>query len=316
MIGMYEVSVEGARRMLRVLGFDAERSNVRSAKVLLSLLGLKPGDRWADATNEMRGVTPLMDHVAQHWGTEYAPNSRETVRRFTLHQFVDAGLVEYNHDEPGRAVNSPKANYRIAPAALAVIAQWGTSAFEDLMEAYLLDLPGQLAAYAASREMHRIPVTLPDGSHVMLSPGGQNVLLRDMVEQFCPRFTPGGLVLYLGDADSRLATFDESALAALGVRVDYHGKLPDLVVWLPDRDWLVLMEAASSHGPVDSKRCAELKVLFAGAKPGLVFVSCFPSRAEMRKYLAVLAWETEAWCADSPDHMVHFDGERFLGPYA
>jgi len=97
--------------------------------------------------------------------------------------------------------------------------------------------------------------------------------------------------------------------------VNHHGKLPDLVVYLPDKDWLVLLEAASSHGPVDAKRHAELKALFAGASPGLVFVSCFPSRAEMRKYLAAVAWETEVWCADAPDHMVHFNGERLLGPY-
>lgn len=98
--------------------------------------------------------------------------------------------------------------------------------------------------------------------------------------------------------------------------MDHHGKLPDLVVYMADRDWLVLMEAASSHGPVDSKRSAELAALFANARPGLVYVSCFPSRAEMRRYLAVLAWETDVWCADNPDHMIHFNGYQFLGPYA
>ncbi|WP_448073740.1 BsuBI/PstI family type II restriction endonuclease [Georgenia yuyongxinii] len=300
--------------MLRALGFDAERSNERSALVLLALLGLRPGEHWKNATNATHGVTPIMEHV-RAWGTSWAPNTRETVRRQTLHQFVDAGLVEYNHDRPDRPVNSPKANYRVSPAALSVIKQWGESTLEDALAAYLLALPGQVEAYRAAREMHRIPITLPDGSTVTLSPGGQNVLLADMVEEFCPRWTPGGRVLYLGDADSKLATFDEAQLSELGVTVDHHGKLPDLVVWMPDRNWLVLMEAASSHGPVDSKRHAELSAMFAEATPGLVFVSCFPSRAEMRKYLAALAWETEAWCADNPDHLIHFNGERFLGPY-
>ena len=308
-------TVDGARSMLRAFGFDAERTNGRAAMVLLSLLGLKPGDPWTSAANNAYGTHALMDHVARHWGTTWAPNTRETVRRFTLHQFVAAGLVEYNHDDPTRAVNSPKANYRVSPGALAVITEWGASAAEGTLKAYLLALPGQIAAYAAARDMNRIPVTLPDGQAVTLSPGGQNMLLAEMVHEFCPRFTPGGEVLYLGDADSKLATFDEAALAALGVTVDHHGKLPDLVVRMEDRGWLVLMEAASSHGPVDSKRHAELKHLFAGCTAGLVFVSCFPSRAAMRKYLAVLAWETEAWCSDNPDHMVHFNGSRFLGPY-
>ena len=249
------------------------------------------------------------------WGTNWAPNTRETVRRFTLHQFVAAGVVEYNHDRPDRPVNSPRANYRVSPDALDVIRAWGTDDGEDLLAEYLIELPGQVEAYRAARDMHRIPVTLPRGEVVTLSPGGQNVLLRDMVEQFCPRFTPGGEVLYLGDADSKLALFDEEQLAALGVTVDHHGKLPDLVVWLPRRGWLVLAEAASSHGPVDAKRHAELQYLFRHSTAGLVFVSCFPDRAVMRSYLSALAWETEAWCASDPDHMIHFNGERFLGPY-
>nr|WP_281366497.1 BsuBI/PstI family type II restriction endonuclease [Nocardioides thalensis] len=163
--------------------------------------------------------------------------------------------------------------------------------------------------------MNRIPVTLPDGKPFTLSPGGQNVLIKQMLEEFCPQFTPGGEVLYVGDADDKWAHFEQQRLGALGVTVNQHGKMPDLVVYLPDRDWLVLMEAASSHGPVDSKRHGELAVLFEDATPGLVYISCFPDRREMRKYLHVIAWETDVWCAEDPTHLIHFNGERFLGPY-
>jgi BsuBI/PstI restriction endonuclease domain/BsuBI/PstI restriction endonuclease HTH domain len=306
--------VAGARTLLRAFGFDAEQSNERSALVLLVLLGLRPGESWDASSNDAYGVTPIMDR-ARLWGRTWAPNTRETVRRFSLHQFVASGLVEYNHDRPDRPVNSPRANYRVSPAALRVIRAWGTGDGPYLMAEYLVRQPGQVEAYRMARELERIPVTLPGGEMITLSPGGQNVLIRDMVEEFCPRFTPGGQVLYLGDADSKLALFDERQLAALGVAVDHHGKLPDLVVWLPRRGWIVLAEAASSHGPVDAKRHAELKTLFAGTSYGLVFVSCFPNRAVMRSYLSALAWETEAWCASAPDHLIHFNGDRFLGPY-
>ncbi|QIM23150.1 deoxyribonuclease [Phycicoccus sp. HDW14] len=136
-----------------------------------------------------------------------------------------------------------------------------------------------------------------------------------MIDEFCPQFTPGGEVLYVGDADKKWAHFERERLAELAVTVNQHGKMPDLVVYLPDRDWLVLMEAASSHGPVDAKRHGELSVLFEDASPGLVYISCFPDRREMRKYLHRIAWETDVWCADDPTHLIHFDGERFLGPY-
>ena len=170
-------------------------------------------------------------------------------------------------------------------------------------------------AYAAEREHSLIPVTLLDGTEIRLTAGGQNVLIRDILEQFCPRWTPGGRVLYIGDAGRGSPVFDREGFAEDGIVLDKHGKLPDLVVNLPSRDWLVLIEAANSHGPVDAKRHAELEALFADSRAGLVYVSCFTSRGEMRKYLADIAWETEVWCADHPGHLIHFDGERFLGPY-
>lgn len=307
--------VQQARDVLSALGFDKARSNERSALTLLSLLGLRPGNSWADATRDPRGVTPLMNWMAEHLGKHYAPNTREKVRRYTLHQFVDAALVILNPDDPSRPVNSKNTVYQVDESAFALLRKFGTPAWDKNLPLYLEQRPGQQAAYAAAREQTMIPVTLPDGAEIKLTPGGQNLLIRDILEQFCPRWTPGGRVLYVGDAGKSTPIYDIEGFAQYGVALDKHGKLPDLVVNLPSRDWFVLIEAASSHGPVDSKRHAELKALFAGSLAGLVYVSCFTSRREMRKYLADIAWETEVWCADNPTHLIHFNGERFLGPY-
>jgi hypothetical protein len=308
--------VEDARIVLETLGMDAERSNERSALVLLALLRLAPSESWVEAANPMLGTRAIMDFIRDEYGKDYAPNTRETVRRFTLHQFVEAQLVVQNPDQPQRPVNSPKWNYQVTAEALEVLRAYGTDYWQLAVDQYLAELPGLKARYAAAREMDRIPLTLPDGSTFTLTPGGQNVLLKAMVEDFCPRFTPGGQVLYIGDAGDKWALFEREALATLNVKVNEHGKMPDLVIYMPDRNWLVLLEAASSHGPVDSKRQAELADLFAESTAGLVYVSCFPDRAEFRKYVDKVAWESEVWCADHPTHMIHYNGERFLGPYA
>jgi hypothetical protein len=307
--------VENARIVLETLGMDAERSNERSGLVLLALAGLRPGERWDQAVNPMLGTRAIMDFIRDEYGKEYAPNTREIVRRFTLHQFVEAQLVVQNPDQPTRPVNSPKWNYQITSEALEVLRAYDTDAWTHTVDQYLEELPGLKARYAAVREMDRIPLTLPDGSDFTLSPGGQNILLKAMVEDFCPRFTPGGQVLYIGDAGEKWALFEHEVLSSLEVEVDEHGKMPDLVVYLADRNWLVLMEAASSHGPVDSTRQTELASLFFQSTAGLVYVSCFPDRAEFRKYVDKIAWESEVWCADHPTHMIHYNGERFLGPY-
>lgn len=308
--------VEDARLILESFGFDAERSNERSALVLLALLQLGPLDEWPGASAPMLGTRAIMDWIRDEYGVEYAPNSRETIRRFTLHQFADALLVQQNPDDPKRPVNSPKWCYQVHPRAMEVIRTYEEDEFGPLLDSYLADVPGLLAQYGAARELNRIPITLPDGSPITLSPGGQNVLIKQMTEDFCGYFTPGGQVVYVGDADEKWAVFEQEVLAGIGVVVDQHGKMPDLVVYLPERNWLVLMEAATSHGPVDGKRHGELTRLFVGSTAGLVYVSCFPTRAVMRKYLSQIAWETEVWCADNPTHLIHFNGERFLGPYA
>ncbi|MGL5824821.1 MAG: BsuBI/PstI family type II restriction endonuclease [Nocardioides sp.] len=307
--------VQDARAILDTLGMDAERSNERSALVFLALLALSPVDPWADAANPMLGTRAVMDFIRDEYGKEYAPNTRETVRRFTLHQFADAHLIVQNPDQPERPVNSPKWNYQVTTAALGVIRTYGRSAWDAEVASYLVAVPGLKAKYDAVRDLDRIPLTLPSGLEFTVSPGGQNVLMKSMLADFCPRFTPGGAILYIGDASDKWAFFEKDYLASLGVAVHEHGKMPDLVVYMPDRNWLVLMEAVSSHGPVDAKRHGELAALFGGSIAGLVYVSCFPDRAEFRKYVTAIAWETEVWCADHPTHMIHYNGERFLGPH-
>ena len=126
---------------------------------------------------------------------------------------------------------------------------------------------------------------------------------------------PGGVLIYAGDTADKGGYFDKNLLAKLGVVVDGHGKIPDVVLNYPKRKWLLLVESVTSHGPVDGKRHDELSKLFAGSKAGLVYVTAFPTRALMTGYLWKIAWETEVWCADAPSHLIHFNGERFLGPH-
>ena len=161
-----------------------------------------------------------------------------------------------------------------------------------------------------------VPVTLADGSQIVLSPGGQNPLVKAVLEDFCPRFTPGGQVLYVGDTDDKFVVWEREALAAQGVTIDEHGKMPDVVVLDVERGWLVLVEAVSSHGPMDPKRREELASLFADSAAGVVYVTAFMDKRTFSAHLANISWETEVWLAEAPTHLVHFDGDRFLGPYA
>jgi hypothetical protein len=312
---MNEDHIEAARQIIISLGLPRAQHNDRSALCLLALLNLTPDKAWADAENPLIGITPIMDWAREHYDKKYAPNTRETVRRQTIHQFCDAGIALHNPDKPERPVNSPKAVYQIEPSALALLRTFGTPAWHDALPAYLAERETLVARYAKEREQNRIPVEIAPGKKITLSPGGHSELIRAIIEDFAPRFAPGSVLVYAGDTGDKWGYFDAPLMAGLGVDVDSHGKMPDVVLYYAKKDWLLLVEAVTSHGPVDGKRHAELAQLFLGARAGLVYVTAFPDRASMARYIGEIAWETEVWVAEAPSHLIHFDGERFLGPY-
>jgi len=307
--------IQEAIEVLRELGFPPAQLNERSALALLSLLDLKPHEPWAEARAPLMGITPMMEFFARHYARRYAPNTRETVRRYSVHQFVQACLIVANPDEPSRPTNSPKAVYQIEPSALKLLRVFGTSGWSARLSEYLASVGTLKRLYARERDAVRIPVTLQHGTSIDLSPGGQNVLVKKILDDFCPIFTPGAKVIYVGDTERKWAYFDFDCLKKLGVQIDEHGKMPDVVVHFTSKNWLILIEAVTSHGPVSPKRRRELSELFADSKAGIVYVTAFMDRRTMIRYLDEISWETEVWIAESPTHLIHFNGERFLGPY-
>ena len=307
--------IDSAIDILRRLAFPRAQLNERSALTLLAILDMTPARQWPDAANPLIGITPIMDWMSTHYGKQYAPNTRETVRRQTIHQFIQAGLVRYNPDDPGRSVNSPRAVYQVSPEALSLVRTYGSRAWQTQIAAYMSAQQGLAVRYARERAMQKVPVTIAGRETLHISPGEHSLLIKAIIEEFAPRFVQGGALIYAGDTGDKMAYFDHELLHRLGVDVDSHGKMPDVVLYDPGKHWLLLVEAVTSHGPVDGKRRQELLNLFENAAPGLVYVTAFLSRLAMARYVGDIAWETEVWVADAPSHLIHFNGARFLGPY-
>lgn len=305
-----------AIEILTAVGLPHEQRNERSALCLLAVLNLQPNRNWSEAEAPLIGITPIMDWAALHYGKKYAPNSRETFRRFSMHQFVSAGLVAYNPDKSDRPVNSPQAVYQISPSALDLVRTYGAPEWNERLNAYLEHRETLVQRYAKTRVQNLVPVAVALGQEIMLSPGEHSQLIKMIIEDFAARFVPGAELVYVGDTGDKWGYVDKALLASLGVAVDAHGKMPDVALYDRNRNWLVLVESVTSHGPVDGKRHAELADLFLKSSAGLVYVTAFPDRKTMARYLGLLAWETEVWVADAPSHLIHFNGDRFLGPHA
>lgn len=307
--------IEEAQEILKSLGLPPAQYNEMAALTLLAVCNIKEQDDWKAATRQSMGVSNgIMSFVNEHYGKTYAPNTRETFRRQVLHQFVQARIVDYNPDEPSLPVNSPKAHYALTSEVLELIKTYKTRKWKKALNHFLAEVGKLSEVYLRERELNQIPVTLQNGKTLKLSAGKHNEVQAAIVEQFAPRFANGGILLYLGDTAKKDLFLDEQGLKDLGIPIDQHSKLPDVVILDTNRNWLFLIEAVTSHGPVSPKRLLELEDFLKDCKVGKVYVTAFPDMGEFKKHSSNIAWETEVWLMDVADHMIHFNGDRFMGP--
>jgi len=307
--------IEEAQKILKALGLPPAQYNEMAALTFLAVCNIKENDKWIKATRQSLGVTKgIMTFVNENYGKSYAPNTRETFRRQVLHQFVHARVVDYNPDEPTLPVNSPRAHYALTLEVLEVVKTYKTRNWKMALKNFI-DSVGKLSeVYLKERELNQIPLILQSGKTLKLSAGKHNKVQAAIVEQFAPRFANGGMLLYLGDTAQKNLFVDDEGLKDLGIPLDQHSKLPDVVIYDNKRKLLFLIEAVTSHGPVSPKRLLELEDFLKNCKVGKVYVTAFPDMTEFKKHSNNIAWETEVWLMEVPDHMIHFNGDRFMGP--
>lgn len=304
-----------AQEILKTLGLPPAQYNEMSALTFLAICNIKEDDDWENATRHSLGVTKgIMTFVNVNYNKAYAPNTRETFRRQVLHQFVQARIADYNPDAPNLPVNSPKAHYALTKEVLDVVKVYGTDRWEKEVDNFISTVGKLSEVYLKERDLIQIPVQLASGDVIKLSAGKHNEVQAAIVEKFAPRFANGGTLLYLGDTAKKDLFVDEKTLKELGIPIDQHSKLPDVVIYDSTRNWLFLIEAVTSHGPVSPKRIVELEEFLKNCKVGKVYVTAFPDMTEFKKHSNNIAWETEVWLMEVPDHMIHFNGDRFMGP--
>lgn len=304
-----------AQIILKDLGLPKSQQNEISALTLLALCDISETDNWKDAKKISLGVSKgVMKFISDVYQKEYAPNTRETVRRFVLHQFVQGRIADYNPDIPDLPVNSPRAHYAISKEALAVIKSFGTKEWNKNAKEFRDSIGNLAKKYAKKRAVDRVPVTLPDGKILHLSSGKHNEVQAAVVEQFRPEFAKDSELLYLGDTEKKDLYSDNETMQEIGIPIDQHSKLPDVVLFDRKKNWLYLIEAVTSHGPVSPKRMVELEKMLEKCTAGKIYVTAFPDFKEFKKWSNKIAWETEIWICEMPSHMIHFNGDRFMGP--
>ena len=299
-------NLEKMQGLLAKLKVPTKQQTELCAYTLLAMAGIKKKTSWDKASNEWVRIHDIIQFTEKNYGKTYAENSRETFRKQALHHFRTAAFIEDN----GKATNSPNYCYRLTDEFLHLIKDSGS---KISIEAFLLSHPSLVSKYESKKKMIQIPVVV-NGQEFNLSFGKHNQLQKAIVEEFGSRFAPGSECLYIGDTTEKDLFKNEEKLQELGFEITLHDKMPDVVLYNKEKDWIYFIEAVTSVGPMDAKRILELNELTSNVSSGKIFVTAFLDFKTFKKFSESLAWETEVWIADMPDHMIHLNGDRFMGP--
>ena len=301
--------IDEAREFLKMLGMPKAQQTDICCYVLLAMAGVKPDMKWANAGNEWVRIHDMIQFANTYYGSTYAENSRETFRKQALHHFRNAALVEDN----GKATNSPNYRYRLTEETLQMVKAFRTSEWKKSVNRFLEYHEKLVNIYASKKKMTMMPVRI-NGADFQFSTGKHNELQKAIIEEFAPRFAPDSECLYVGDTIEKDLVKNVGKLKELGFEITLHDKMPDVVLYREDKDWIYFIESVTSVGPMDSKRILELKEMTKNVTAGKIFVTAFLDFKSYKRFSEILAWETEVWIAEMPEHMIHLNGDKFLGP--
>jgi len=313
--------IEQALEVLAAVGipFDnkSERALEKMAMSFLAVAGVT--NDWKDAQGliEKRFLKTreIIQFINNNFEENISSGSYDDVRRKDLKLLVLGGFILNSAANPNAATNDPTRGYTIAPDFVELIKSYGTKKWKEQLVDFLEQRENLTVQLSRLRNIEKIPVTLPDGISLDLTSGKHNLLQKLIIEQFLPRYGQGCKVLYIGDTVNKLLYLDKETLQALNFFELSHDELPDIIAYNKAKNWLYLIEAVHSSGSISEIRRLELKRLTKECKADIIYVTAFLTKTDFRKWVTEIAWETEVWIAENPDHLIHFNGDKFLGPY-
>lgn len=301
--------MEEAKEFLKEIGMPRAQLSDICCLSLLALAGLKPGMKWNEAINKWIRIHDIIAFVNEFYGKQYAENSRETFRKQAMHHFRTAALIEDNRE----ATNSPNYRYRLTEEVLQLLRNFGLQSWDENISKFMINHEKLIDTYESKKKMTMMPVHIND-SDLKFSPGKHNQLQKAIIEEFAPRFAPGARCLYVGDTIKKDLVRNTDKLHQLGIEITLHGKMPDVILYRADKNWIYFIESVTSVGPISPKRIIEISEMTKKVTAGKIFVTAFPDFATYKRFSESLAWDTEAWIADRPEHMIHMNGDKFMGP--
>ncbi len=198
---------------------------------------------------------------------------------------------------------------------LSTIKKYNTTEWPSALNKWISEKGKLIERYGKVKKDNLLALELSSGKAIKFSPGKHNELQIKIISDFVPRFCPKASLVYVGDTARKILFIDEKILSTLGISITEHNKLPDVVLYDETKNQIFLIEAVTAHGPISPKRQIELENILKNCKVIKIYISVFPDFRELKRHIDNIAWESEGWVADNPDHMIHFNGPKFFSAY-
>lgn len=301
--------LEDVREILMELQVPKAQRNDMCCYVLIALAGIEESEKWTQASNEFMRIHDIRVKIKAGYNVVYAENTRESLRKDAVKPFMQAAFIE-NY---APATNSPKYSYRLTDEMVELLQSYGTTAWKKRLNDFQQKHESLIKLYESKRKIKKMPVRINDADFTF-SEGKHNQLQKAILEEFAPRFAPNTECLYVGDTTKKDLLKNSEKLRTLGFEITLHDKMPDIVLYSEEKDWIYFIEAVTSVGPMSAERVLELENMTESVTSGKIYVTAFWDFKTYKKFSQSLAWETEVWLAEMPDHMIHLNGDKFMGP--
>jgi hypothetical protein len=315
--------IHDALRILAETGLKIDdltpRRLERIAMCFLALIAFKPSSKWRNVKkpnpeNALK-TRDIITYINENFEENISLSSYDDIRRKDLIRGVQLGIFIKSANNENADNNDGTRGYSIEDELFKLLISYETENWENAKRKFpknnfIIDL------MKGTRSTKKIEITLPNKKILEFEHGPHNQIQKAIIDEFLPRFGFGADVYYISDTTEKAMVKNDEKMKSIGLNSQARGMLPDIVAYSENKNWLYLIEAVHSSNPLNTERLIELsQMVLKDYKGGIVLVTAFLTQKDFQRWAGQIAWESEVWIANHPDHMIHFNGDKFLGPH-
>lgn len=303
------MTVDNINDILERLNFPKRHISEQTAICIMALAdktertGLLSGHR---SLSDGARIHDILNFARDVIKKRVAENTRESYRKTSLAPMMSFGVIVRHQLSP----RDPNTYYRLHPDFARILSESDNKERDKLISGFQAQHKIKERAVKSELLKGNVLIEIGDKKTFSLSPGAHSLLEKSIVEIFGHAFLRDPQVVYLGDANPKRSYQNRIVMRRLNFPINIALPLPDVILFSAEESRLVIVEAVSTSGPVNSIRLEQLQKFTKGPRKlgyRISYISAFPSRSIFRKFVEEIAWGSSVWIENEPHNIVHFE---------